>query len=557
MGTVSSCFHSKSDSEVIPSRQVKTKYGLVEGRRLVNEGSLQVDAFLGIPFAKPPTGSLRFKKPEPPDRWPGVFKAYKFGARAPQIDFIWERWTLGVGKDEDCLTLNVFSPSWKPGNDQPDGFAVMVFVHGGGFLIDSAVNYGDIGICRNLCPHGVVVVTIQYRLGYLGFLTTDDDICKGNLGLWDQTMALQWVQDNIAAFNGNPKRVTVFGQSAGGASVDLLSLSPHSSHLFQQVIPMAGNAECIWSISEKARVANTCKSFAKKLGWKSKRKDQKKQVELTEYLRAKPAKLFARGLVGRGGVNMQQIGLDIAPVIDGDFLPRPIDELRNEAPLKKCMIGTCKYEGLIFASLSSSQFNLRGIEKLLSLTIPEDKFSNWRELRNEAIQLYLGKKGTSSNDKHLMSKAFVNLFSDLFVNNGTYEYAKQMTERGHEVFLYSFEYFNPKSFGILSLRFPFKGATHCTELTYLFGKSIIFPFKLNENDRSITDLMTKLWTNFAKYGNPNGSEKCDNFTDFSWEPVNRECADRYLKIDLKTEMMNGYCERRAEFWKRVTEQTNS
>ncbi|VDM47241.1 unnamed protein product [Toxocara canis] len=386
MGAVSSFLHSKSDSEPIPSRHVKTRYGIVEGRRLVNEGPLQVDAFLGIPFAKPPIGPRRFKKPEPPEPWTGVLKAYKFGARAPQIDFIWEKWTLGVGKDEDCLTLNVFSPAWKPPDDQPNGFAVMVFVHGGGFLIDSAVKYGDVGICRNLCRYDVVVVTLQYRLGLLGFFTTGDERCAGNLGLWDQTLALKWVQvdyirysitlvttqdylyqENIAAFNGDRNRVTVFGQSAGGASVDLLSLSPHSSHLFQQVIPMAGNAECIWATTNKRRIITACKRFARKAGWRAANEGQKNRADMIDFLRTRPAKLFERGLIGRGGVDVRQIGLDLAPIIDGDFLPKSVDELREEAPLKKCMVGTCQYEGLLFGSYS--HLSLLFVRKLLILNI--------------------------------------------------------------------------------------------------------------------------------------------------------------------------------------------
>lgn len=546
MGAVSSFLHAKSDSEMIPSRQVKTRYGIVEGRRVIDEGEFQVDAFMGIPFAKPPIGPLRFKKPEPPDSWQGVLKTVKFGPRAPQTDFIWEKWTLGVGKAEDCLRLNVFSPAWKLPDDQPKGFAVMVFVHGGGFLIDSAVKYGDIGICRYLCRHDVIVVTVQYRLGFLGFFSTGDQVCPGNLGLWDQTMALKWVQDNISSFNGDPNRITVFGQSAGGASVDLLSLSPESRDLFQQVIPMAGNADCDWAVTDKRRIMNACKRFARKAGWNGSFSGVKDRIRMMDFLRKKPAKLFERGLLGRGGVELRQIGLDLAPTIDGEFLPRPIAELRKEAPKKKCMVGACQYEGLLFASLGPKQFTVKGIDNLLSIAIPEDKFRNWKELREEARRLYL--TGEQPPTKLDIIKAYINLYSDLFVNNGTYSYAKSMTKAGHQVYLYSFDYFNPKSFGILSLRMPFKGATHCTELTYLFGLSVIFPFKLNEQDMRVMDLMTELWSNFAKYGNPNGSK---GFVDFKWKPVDAEETDRYLCIGEKTKMKQKYTERRAEFWENL------
>ncbi|ETN83655.1 Carboxylesterase [Necator americanus] len=165
-------------------------------------------------------------------------------------------------KSEDNLYLNVFSPAWDPGNSTR--FAVLVFIHGGGFISDSCVKYGDERICEHLCTKDVVVVTTQYRLGYLGFFSTGDEHCPGNFALWDQTLALKWVQENIAFFNGDPRNVTVMGQSAGGASVDLLSICPHSRDLFQRVIPMAGNASCEWSTHNN--MVEVCRKFAESIG---------------------------------------------------------------------------------------------------------------------------------------------------------------------------------------------------------------------------------------------------------------------------------------------------
>lgn len=143
----------------------------------------------------------------------------------------------------------------------------MVFIHGGGFAVHSSSNYGCATIARNLCTKDVVVVTINYRLGVLGFFTTGDDVCKGNLGLWDQTAALKWVQEHIASFRGDPNNVTIFGQSAGGASVDLLCLSPHSRDLFRRAIPMAGNGECDFAVRTSEQQATLSREFARYLGW--------------------------------------------------------------------------------------------------------------------------------------------------------------------------------------------------------------------------------------------------------------------------------------------------
>ncbi|KAK6760149.1 hypothetical protein RB195_021595 [Necator americanus] len=552
MGSIISFLHFRKTSTTRPSRQVRTRSGVVEGIRLDIGSDKDVDIFLGIPFAAPPIGELRFKKPQPPQNWEGVRKCVAFGPRAPQADFFWERITLGP-KSEDCLYLNVFSPAWKS-EDNEAGHSVMVYIHGGGYLIDSAVKYGDKGIAKYLCRHDVVVVTVQYRLGLLGFFSTGDDICAGNLGLWDMTMALQWVHDNISAFGGNPDKVTVFGQSAGGASVDMLALSPHSRDLFHQVVPMAGNAECAWSTVTRLRLVESCREFARRHGWQvgNSEYDPQTSQSLVDYLRHRKVKEFEKRLITAKGMDVSKIGLDLAPIIGmccNDFLPKSIDELRKEAPKKNCMIGTCQHEGLLFATLSPSHFNKKGFEKLLSIVITSENHANYEELRRQARELYLS--DVNLDNKVEVAKAYVKLYSDIFVNNGTYNYVQKMTELGNRVYLYSFEFFNPQSFGILSIRMPFKGATHCTELTYLFGVSIVFGFQFTEADHKMIDLMTRLWTNFAKYGNPNGPYEDSSVFNFVWEPATTADCSRYLRINDKCEMRANYEDKRAEFWKNI------
>ncbi|KAK5977231.1 Carboxylic ester hydrolase [Trichostrongylus colubriformis] len=206
---------------------VKTSSGPVRGREYILHDGRAVDMYLGIPYAEPPVGELRYKKPEPVKPWTEELNCVTFGPRSIQTDEYFAQYLNIVGQDEArCLTLNVFAPRWAHDNDQK--LAVMVWIHGGGFSIHSSSNYGDTAIARNLCAKDVIVVSINYRLGPLGFFTTGDDVCRGNMGLWDQTLALRWVKDNIEAFGGDPGNVTVFGQSAGGASADLLAISPHS-----------------------------------------------------------------------------------------------------------------------------------------------------------------------------------------------------------------------------------------------------------------------------------------------------------------------------------------
>lgn len=532
-----------------PSRKVQTRNGIVEGFRLNIGNEKDVDLFLGIPFAEPPVGHLRFEKPSPPSNWQGVRKCVRFGARAPQADYFWERWTLGP-KNEGCLFLNVFTPTWKPENEA--GHSVMVYVHGGGFLIDSSVRYGDEGIAKYLCRHSVVVVTIQYRLGILGFFSTGDEVCAGNLGLWDMTMALHWVQDNIQAFGGDPNRVTVFGQNVGGASVDMLALSPHSRDLFHQVIHMAGNAECNWSTVNKGKLADSCREFARRRGWDGVDYSLETSRNLVDFLRRVNVKEFEKRPTIPKSIDVAKIGLNLAPVVGmhpGDFLPKNIEELRKEAPKKNALIGTCQHEGLLFATLSPSHISLKSVDKLLSVIITPENHANFEELRRQARDIYLS--GVDLDNKEEVARAYIKLYSDLFVNNGTYNYVTKMSSSLNRVYLYSFEFYNPRSFGILSFRMPFQGATHYTELTYLFGVSLLFGFPFSDADNRMIDVMTRMWTNFAKYGNPNGPYDDSTVFDFKWDFVTPQDYSRYLLIGEKCEMHSNYEDRRAEFWRNI------
>jgi len=193
-----------------------------------------VSKFLGVPFAAPPVGELRFKAPKPPKKWkPDVLQAKKHGNvcwqpkhRVKVIKFFDPNFSYG----EDCLYLDVYSPNVSV------SLPVMVHIHGGGYEVGTAVYHpGDI-----LALHGVVIVVIQYRLGPFGFLTTGDSAAPGNFGMLDQVEALKWVNENIENFGGDPNKVTIFGASSGGTSVSLHLLSPLSKGLFNQAIAESG-----------------------------------------------------------------------------------------------------------------------------------------------------------------------------------------------------------------------------------------------------------------------------------------------------------------------------
>ncbi|XP_063223164.1 pyrethroid hydrolase Ces2a-like [Bacillus rossius redtenbacheri] len=212
---------------------VDISQGRLRGKRVTSDATGSTFySFQGIPYAKPPVGPLRFKPPEEADSWTGTRDALQEGACAPQINFF----TKTLDGTEDCLFLNVYTPQWPARTPK----VVMVWIHGGAFVLGSGDSdmYGP----DYLVAEDVVLVTINYRLGALGFLYLEGCDVTGNNGLRDQVMALKWVRDNIAQFGGDPGNVTIFGESAGGASVHLLMLSPLARGLFHRAIAQSGTA---------------------------------------------------------------------------------------------------------------------------------------------------------------------------------------------------------------------------------------------------------------------------------------------------------------------------
>ncbi len=293
-----------------------TRYGQVEGT--VDGATI---AFKGIPYAAPPIGARRWAPPERPDPWSGVRAAKGFGPVAPQtrvpIEFL-KLLVLNDPQSEDCLTLNV----WTPGADG-ERRPVLVWIHGGGFSIGAGSQslYDGAALARR---GNVVVVTINYRLGMLGFLNLAEITggripASGNEGLLDQIAALEWVRANIAAFGGDPDCVTIFGESAGGVSVgSLLGLS-QARGLFHRAIPQSGASSTASTLERAVRLAErVCREVGVR-------------PTDTDALRAVPAERFlaaAQAINGPPG-SPSEFGMISQPAIDGKVMTRrPIDAVR-------------------------------------------------------------------------------------------------------------------------------------------------------------------------------------------------------------------------------------
>jgi len=210
--------------------------GTLKGVEEVARDGTRYFAFKGIPYVDPPTGQFRFRPAPPVSRWEGVKDATKQGPPCIQIPLGPKRDVIG---SEDCLTINVYSKYLDPGVKKP----VLFFIHGGAFIFGGSERFTP----QYLLEKDIVVVTVQYRLGPFGFLSTEDKVSPGNYGLHDQIAALRFLQDHIHAFGGNKEQVTIMGMSAGGASVHYMLLSPNTSGLFHRAIAMSGSALCWWA----------------------------------------------------------------------------------------------------------------------------------------------------------------------------------------------------------------------------------------------------------------------------------------------------------------------
>ena len=316
------------------SATVETQQGRIAG---FQDAGLEI--FLGIPYAAPPVGRRRFRAPEAPEPWSGVRDAKQYGASAPQaaLDLGATMPGFDVGpQDEDCLYLNVFTPA-ADGARRP----VMVWIHGGAFTLGSGSQ--KMYDLRPLARAGVVGVTINYRLGALGYLhlagldpSLDTSACAGIL---DQVAALEWVRDNIAAFGGDPGQVTIFGESAGGMSVGTLLGTPRARGLFQRAIPQSGAAHSVIDPDTGTQVAA---AFVDELGLD--------RSSLAKVWEAPVADLLAAQERSAARLPMPHRLRAFRPTVDGQTLEQtPIDAIRAGLSAGvPVVVGACRDEERLF-----------------------------------------------------------------------------------------------------------------------------------------------------------------------------------------------------------------
>ncbi|XP_044265021.1 esterase B1-like [Tribolium madens] len=380
-------------------------------------------SFLGVPYAKAPIGELRFKAPVAVESWNGILDATKEGPACPSRHMIFTNY---MGCEDNCLNLNVFTPQLPNDNNSGSLKPVMVWIHGGGFLMGSNQKelYGpDYLITEDTEEQVQLLVAINYRLGVFGFLSLEDASLEvpGNAGLKDMVLALKWVQKNIKNFGGDPNNVTIFGESAGGAAVHFLYLSPKTKGLFHKAIVQSGSALNLW-----ARGCSNALEIAKNLGYKE--TDEK---NILEYLKSLPAKKIVDAQLKTPDPFNASTIRPYGPVVeknvtDSSFLTEePIDIIKsgrfNHVPL---ITGYTSREGMLFELIKlgqkeASDLNLeneiyydlnleRGSEKSqkIAASIKEKYFDNKEPTENDLDKVWKLKTDVSSRNlqKCLQSK---------------------------------------------------------------------------------------------------------------------------------------------------------
>ncbi|XP_075040572.1 neuroligin-3 isoform X3 [Mixophyes fleayi] len=547
------------------SQTVNTHYGKLRGMRmsLPNDILGPVDQYLGVPYAAPPLGEKRFLPPEPPPSWSGIRNATHFSPVCPQNiqnavpDIMMPVWFTSnldtvtgylQEQNEDCLYLNIYVPTEDDIRDT-GAKPVMVYIHGGSYMEGSG-NMIDGSV---LASYGnVIVITLNYRVGVLGFLSTGDQAAKGNYGLLDQIQALRWVSENVAFFGGDPHRITVFGSGIGASCVSLLTLSHHSEGLFQRAIIQSGSALSSWAVNYQP--VKYTRLLAEKVGC-----NVLDTVDMVDCLRQKNAKELVEQ-----DIQPARYHVAFGPVIDGDVIPDDPEILMEQGEFLNydIMLGVNQGEGLKFVeNVVDAEDGVSGSDFDYSVSNFVDNLYGYPEGKDtlrETIK-FMYTDWADRDNPETRRKTLVALFTDHQWVEPSVVTADLHARYGSPTYFYAF-YHHCQSL----MKPAWSDAAHGDEVPYVFGVPMVgptdlFPCNFSKNDVMLSAVVMTYWTNFAKTGDPNKPvpqdtkfihTKANRFEEVAWSKYNPR-DQLYLHIGLKPRVRDHYRATKVAFWKHL------
>lgn len=495
---------------------IETTSGLIRGHSKTVLGR-DVHVFTGIPFAKPPIEQLRFRKPVPIDPWHGILDATKLPNSCFQERYEYfpgfegeEMWNPNTNISEDCLYLNIWVPQRlrirhhdnKPPIERPK-VPVLIWIYGGGYMSGtSTLDIYDADIIA--ATSDVIVASMQYRVGSFGFLYLNEYFPKnseempGNMGLWDQALAIRWIKENAAAFGGDPELITLFGESAGGGSVSILLLSPVTKGLAKRGILQSGTMNTPWSYMSGEQAEIIGKTLVQDCGCNISYLDTN-PYQVLDCMRAVDAKMISQQQWNSySGI----LGFPSMPTIEGVFLPKHPKDLLADGDYEdmEMLLGSNQDEGTYFLLYDF----IDSFEKDGPSFLQRDKyheiidtiFKNFSKLERDAI-VFQYTDWEHVNDGYLNQKMVGNVVGDYFFVCPMNEFAEMAAERGMKVYYY---YFTHRT--STSLWGEWMGVMHGDEIEYVFGHPMNMSLQFNSRERDLSLKIMQAFSRFASTGKP-------------------------------------------------------
>ncbi|CAD5224981.1 unnamed protein product [Bursaphelenchus okinawaensis] len=525
---------------------LETHVGNFVGKTLEFGNGIKVDAFYGVPFAKPPVNDLRFEKPQDVE-----FVKEREAKTLPKV-CIQQDYENALDMSEDCLYMNVFRPHESSVNKK--GYPGLFFIHGGNFQVGSSHIHSTEYVAEHYVSQGIVVIVPQYRLGLFGFASTGPEQFAGNYGLWDLRRALLFVRKNANNLYLDASKITVGGHNAGAAATSALSVSEHTRDLFLQSLQLSGSIFAEWTLSNRPVIQT------EKIVEILKCNDQS-SASIKKCLRKKSVRELEVAAVKAHSVEGEINSFDFTPRLDADFFTSDIGHLIETSKPKSTLFSLTENEGLLYSiyyshatemfphTLSAekkSKFGLRDFIRFVKEVIaPENVFGNkHKQVTDKIIDFYLKSKPKEEHNRKFYIEMYAKLIGDIMFVMPQLLELRHKTEAGWALYniLNVHNEFITKNLRHLEVH----NTTHSIEFAYLFGKGVMGEHKFSESDEKYRKLVLDAIVTFVKTRSPK-SDDSPNFVK-----INRIHPLVYTELSTTATIKDPLFANELKFWSQLT-----